>query len=315
MTRQRLHLLLFLCAGISGRIAAQPYADLASFNYQSVRTEYADTFKGANKVDNYAINLMAPIKLDSQNMLIIRWFGEILNTSTIVRANDDVPFAGVTANNDVLYSHSFYASILPIGLQHETKDKKWKYLLLAMPKIAGTYGEKITSYNFQPGGYALVTRKVNENLSVKGGLFYNREFFGNFFVPIVSVDWKVNNRFRMYGTFPTFYKFEFKPTGKNVFLGLAYKSYTRSFLLADSTHSYVKMNDMSLKLFLDVYIKKRLYLFAEVGRMISYGIRDYSYHTKTEITSSVLYRKDKMPVFFNCGLAYRIRSDLDNKKN
>jgi hypothetical protein len=312
MIQKRLHLLLILCASLSGKLMAQPYVDLASFNYQSVRAQYADTFKGENKVDNYAMNLMAPIKLDSQNMLIIRWFGEILTSSTVVKANDAVPYAGITTNNDVIYSHTFYAGILPIGLQHETKDKRWKYVLLAMPKIAGTWGENVSSYNFQPGGYGLVTRKVNENLSLKAGLFYNREFFGNFFVPIVSADWKVNNHLRMYGTFPTFYKFEYKPGKKNVFMGIAYKSYTRSFLLADMAHSYVKMNDMSVKLFLDVYIKKRLYLFAEVGRMISYGIRDYSYHSKNEITSSVLYRKDKMPLFFNCGLAYRIRFDLDN---
>jgi hypothetical protein len=311
MKKKNLHILsLFLVLFCSG-LLAQPYVDLINFNYQSVRTDYSDTFKGQNKVDNYVLNLTAPIKLDSQNTIIIRWFGEILNTSTTVKTNTEVPFANVTANNDVTYSNSFYASILPIGLQHETKSKKWKYLLLAMPKIAGTYGEKLSSYNFQPGVFALATRKINENLSIKGGLFYNREFFGNFFVPIISADWKVNDRLRMYGTFPTFYKVEYQLCRQKVYTGLAYRSYTRSFLLPGEAHNYIKMNDMSVKLFVDFYIKKKIFLFAEVGHMINYSLLDYSYKTRDEIKTSVLYRKDKMPVFFNCGIAYRIRFDFD----
>lgn len=253
-----------------------------------------------------------PLRVDSNNMIIIRWFGELLNTTSIVRSNSEVPFSNVIANNDIAYKNTFYATILPVGLQHETRDKKWKWLVLAMPKLAGTLGQGTSNYNFQAGGFALVTKKINEKLSLKGGLFYNREFFGNFWVPIISADWKVSERFKMYGTFPTFYKFEFCLLKHKLYSGLAYKSYTRSFLLPGASHNYIKMNDMSLKLFLDLYIKKKLFLFAEAGQMINYGLLDYRYGTNEEIINSVLYRKVKLPLFFNCGIAYRLRFDFDN---
>lgn len=306
---------LFVVLFATASIFAQPYVDIINFNYQAARTSYKDSFAGKNAVDNFALNLMVPVKLDSQNTIIVRWFGERLNTSTLVKKDSRVPYNDITANNDVNYSGQLYATFMPIGLQHQTKSnangRNWKYLLLAMPKIAGTVGEKVTGDNFQMGVYAMATRKLKDNLSIKGGMFYNREFFGNFFVPIISVDWKVNSRFQMYGTFPTFYKFEYQLAKQKIYTGISYKSYTRSFLLSGSEKNYMRINDLSLKCFVDVYIKKKFLLFAEFGRMLNYSLLDFKYNTKTEILTNPIYRKVNQPFFINCGVAYRIRFDFD----
>ncbi len=309
------YLSLFVVLLTTTSVFAQPYVDIINFNYQAVRTNYKDSFAGKNNVDNFALNLMVPIKLDSQNTIIVRWFGERLNTSTLVKKDCVVPYNDIKANNDIDYSGQLYATFMPIGFQHQTKTstsgKNWKYLILAMPKIAGTVGEKVTADNFQMGVYAMATRKLKDNLSIKGGLFYNREFFGNFFVPIISVDWKVNSRFQMYGTFPTFYKFEYQLAKQKVYTGISYRSYTRSFLLSGSEKNYMRINDLSLKCFVDVYIKKKFLLFAEFGRMLNYSQLDFKYNTKTEVLTNPLYRKVNQPFFINCGVAYRIRFDFD----
>ncbi len=294
---------------------AQPYVDLINFNNQRVQTNYVDSFGGNEKINNYALNLTAPIKLDSQNTIIIRVFAENLVASTSVGVNEKIPGTSAVSQQKLDYSNSLYATILPIGLQRETKNKKWKYLVLAMPKMAGTVGEKVSSYNFQPGVFALVTRKFSDKFSVKGGMFYNKEFFGNFFVPIISVDWTVSDRFKMYGTFPTFYKFEYAVKKQMVYAGLNYRSYTRSFLLKGAEHNYMRIDDMSVKAFVDVYIKKKIVLYAEFGRMINYSLLDYKYNTKhkpeNEVTNSVVYRTPKIPFFFNVGMVYRLRFDFD----
>ncbi|HEY1039055.1 MAG TPA: DUF6268 family outer membrane beta-barrel protein [Bacteroidia bacterium] len=307
---KQLRTIFIICALLIGLTGfSQPYADILNFNYQGVKATYKDSFGGNNAVNNFVLNLMVPIKLDSQNTIIIRWFGERLNTSTVVKSNTRVPYNDVTANNDVEYSNQLYASFLPVGMQHE--NKKWKYMLLAMPKIAGTVGEKVTKDNFQAGVYAMVTRKVKDNLAIKGGLFYNREFFGNFFVPIISVDWKVNSKFQMYGTFPTFYKFEYQLAKQKVYTGISYRSYTRSFLLSGPGKNYMRINDLSLKYFIDFYIKKKLLLYAEFGRMLNYSLLDYQHNSKTEILTIPTFRKVNQPFFINCGIAYRIRFDFD----
>lgn len=304
---------VFLLAAVNG--FAQPYVDLINFNNQRVQTNYVDSFGGNEKINNFALNLTAPIKIDSQNTIIVRVFAENLVASTSVGANEKIPFTDAVSQQKIDYSASLYATILPIGLQRESKNKKWKCLFLAMPKLAGTVGEKITSYNFQPGVFALITRKYSDKFSLKGGLFYNKEFTGNFFVPILSVDWKVSDRFQMYGTFPTFYKFEYAVKKQAVYAGVNFRSYTRSFLLSGTEHNYMRIGDMSVKAFVDVYIKKKIVLYAEFGRMINYSLLDYKYNTKrkpeNEITNSVVFRAPKIPFFFNVGMAYRLRFDFD----
>jgi hypothetical protein len=56
--------------------------------------------------------------------------------------------------------------------------------------------------NNQAGGAVLLTYKKHPDLKYKFGLFYNREFFGNFFVPLAGIDWKINNRLQLFGVLP-----------------------------------------------------------------------------------------------------------------
>ena len=162
----------------------------------------------------------------------------------------------------------------------------------------------------QLGGYGLVTYTKSDKLKFKLGLFYNREFFGNFFVPLAGVDWRVNDRFQMYGVLPTSYRFEYAIVKQILYGGLAFKSYTRSYRLSDANHDYVKNMELQAKAFVDVYIKKKFVLFAEFGRTINYSPLAYLYGTKTEASNLPIYTKIQDAFFFNVGLAFRIRTDF-----
>jgi hypothetical protein len=162
----------------------------------------------------------------------------------------------------------------------------------------------------QLGGYGLVTYVHSSKLKIKLGLYYNREYFGNFFVPLAGVDWRVSDRFQMYGVLPTFYRFEYALIKQKLYAGLAFKSYTRSYRLSDVNHDYVKNSELQAKLFVDVYIKKRFVLFAEFGRTINYSPQAYEYGTKTELLSYPIYTKIQDAFLVQAGLAYRIRTDF-----
>jgi hypothetical protein len=303
--------IFFIC--FTSSLFTQPYVDLVNINNQRVETNYTDSFGGKNYLNNYALNITLPIKIDSSKTIIIRGFAESLNYTTEIKTNNIIPFTNQKANENIGVSTNFFAYILPVGIQYQTHSQKWKWLFLAMPKIAGTQGEAYSSYQFQPGVFALATKKINNNLSLKFGLFYNKEFFGNFIVPIISADWKINNRMQLYGTFPTFYKFEYA-LKKNVFYtGISYRSYTRSFLLNGAEHNYMRIDDMSIKAFLELYLLKSIVFYAEAGQMINYCLLDYKYNTRSnpenEINNSILFRKNEIPFFINFGLAYRIRFD------
>lgn len=271
---------------------AQPYIDLASYGAQHFQSRYKDVANSHNETNNYFLNLTAPIKVDSSNIIIVRFYGENLQ-STIT-------------NDSLKQTRNLYSALLPVGWQHQFSNRKWKALGLLMPKLSSDLVNKINGYDLQLGGYGLITYERNKWLTFKLGLFYNREFFGNFFVPLLGVDWQPVPRFRMYGILPTFYRFEYGFVERKIYGGLAFKSYTRSYRL-DSyyNHDYVKNVEIQAKLFVDFYINK-LVLFAEAGRTLSYGPQAYNSDTKTP-ASLPLYSPLKDNFFFQLGVAYRIR--------
>ena len=281
----------------SFKALSQPYVDIINTSAQSLSSQYKDVYKSKNTTTNYFLNLTIPLVLDSQNTFIIRFYGERLQS---------------TLKNDFYkQSSNLYSTLLPIGLQHETKNKKWKFLGLVMPKLSSDFINKISSYDLQVGAYGLATYNVNRKLKIKAGLFYNKEFFGNFFVPLFSIDWVASDRLQFYGILPTTYRIEYAILKRKVYAGLAFKSYTRSYRLGDVNHDYVKNAELQVKAFFDVYIKNKFVLFAEFGKTINYSPLEYLYQTKIETFSYPVYTKIQDAFFFNVGLAFRIRNDLN----
>ena len=287
-------------AFISIKSFSQPFVDIVNTSYQQLYTSYKGNPSIKNSTGNYFLNFTLPIKLDSQNTFIIRGYGENLRTAATV--------------NGTNYQYNLSSAMLPLGLQHETKNKKWKFMGLVMPKFSGHLKEEITAKDFQLGGYALVTYKKSDKLSFKLGLFYNREFFGNFFMPLLGIDWRINDRLQMYGILPTNYRFECAIIKKKLYIGLAFQSYTRSYHVdlkngTDSSNTYVKNVEIKAKIFLEYYLLKRFVIFADFGRTIGYSPKMYYSDTKTEVSYFNLYSRIQDAFFFNTGVAYRIRFD------
>jgi hypothetical protein len=287
---------------VSFKGISQPFVDILNTSFQSLNTTYKDSSKISNNTSNYYLNLTIPIKIDTQNTVIVRFYGENLHTAA-------------TINNQAL-SFNVSSALLPIGLQHETKSKKWRYLGLVMPKLSGHLREETTNKDVQLGGYGLATYTKSDKFKIKFGLFYNREFFGNFFVPLFGIDWRVNDRFQIYGVLPTNYRLEYAVVKQKLYAGLAFKSYTRSYHIdlhngTDSSNVYVRNNELQAKAFVDFYIAKSFVLFGEFGRTINYSPKLYWSGGKDLVTNFNLYSPIKDNFFFNVGLAYRIRFDFN----
>ncbi|MGZ3863718.1 MAG: DUF6268 family outer membrane beta-barrel protein [Bacteroidia bacterium] len=281
---------------------SQPFVDILNTSFQSLTTKYKDSTQIQNKTDNYYLNLTIPIRLDSQNTIIARFYGENLHTQATI--------------NNLPLSFNVSSALLPLGFQRETKNKKWKYLGLVMPKLSGHLREETTNKDFQLGGYGLVTYTKSNNFKIKLGLFYNREFFGNFFVPLFGIDWRVSDRFQMYGVLPTSYRLEYAILKQKLYAGFAFKSYTRSYHIdlhngTDSSNVYVRNNELQAKAFVELYMAKKFVLFGEFGRTINYSPRLFWSGGKDKVAGFTLYSPIQDNFFFNVGIAYRIRFDFN----
>lgn len=274
---------------------AQPYTDIASFTYQHFSSHYKDNPDVQNQTDNYILNLLYPKQFKNGNVFLVRLNAELLNSSVSLEGSDCATVSSIA---------------LPIGFQWVSKDKKWKTVAMAIPKLASNFEGAIESKDFQYGGLLLENYSPNSNLKLKAGLYYNREAFGNFFVPLLGIDWRATDRIYLYGILPSNYKIEYSAVKDKVYTGLDFKWLTRSFNLSDQNpNNYMRFEEVFLKGFVDYFIYKNILLTAEAGYSFGKSPLQYDTATDDETTTNGIYSPLKNYPVFNIGISYRIRDD------
>lgn len=292
---------LFLLVVFSLRSFSQPFADILSANCQTYSSTYMDSAAGQkNKTDDYFINFFLPKVFKNGNTLLVRLNGETMNS---------------TISPDSSYSYRLSSVSLPLGFKFVAKNKKWETIVIGVPKIASDFRDKTDGYDWQLGGIFLQHFVPNEKLKIKLGLYYNREAFGNFFMPLVGVDWKINKRMQLYGILPSNYRFEVNIIKDKLYMGLCYKAATRSFRLSSkNNYDYVRYDEQQVKLFLDCFVYKKILLFVDAGYSIGKNPLGYYYNTKDIDYHNPVYTPLKAYPVFNFGIAYRVRMDLSSKE-
>ena len=259
---------------------AQYFIDILSFNRQAYNIP-----NGAQTSDLF-VNAFIPKVLKSGNTFFVRAHYEKLDLK-----------------NDSL-SASYSSVTLPVGMQVQLKNPKWKFTGLIIPKIAGADLGAAFSNVFQFGAYSLFTVTESEKFRYKFGLYYNREFFGNFFVPLVGIDWKVSDRLTIYGTLPNSMKFSYAVAPSRVITGIAFRSLTRSFR-GEDVNTFVRYNELQLKTFVDFYITPKNVVFVEGGYFLGKTPLLYNNaETKNHLQSNLLKEGKAFPLL-NAGWAFR----------
>ncbi len=151
----------------------------------------------------------------------------------------------------------------------------------------------------QTGGAFVQSVRVSNKVKLKAGLYYNREFFGDFVLPLAGIEWRMNNRMWMYGLLPNSMRMEYK-ISKELYTGIAFKSITNSFRYKDEP-GYFKWQDNHAGIFTDWYLPGKFVLSAEAGHTL---FRKLSNRSRDNFHS---FKQDG--VIFKVGIYYRIRLD------
>jgi len=275
---KRIILAALLCFHLDSN--AQYFIDVFSFNRQSYNVP-----SGPLTSDLF-VNAVLPKVLKNGNTLFLRGGYEKLDLK-----------------NDSLSAE--YSSItLAMGGQFQMKNPKVKFSGLVIPKIAGADFGNSFSESFQLGVFSMFTVTASEKFRYKFGLYYNKEFFGNFFIPLFGIDWKVTDRFLIYGTLPNSMKFSYALAPSKINAGVAFRSLTRSYR-GEDVNTFVRYNELQLKSFLDFYVTPKNVVFLEAGYFMGKTPLLYNNSdTKTPLPSNLLKEGKAFPVF-NAGWALR----------
>lgn len=277
---------------ISCTICGQPYLDIARFNYTYSPQQGLNEKTSPLQSNLFTADVTLPIELkkDGDAFIVNPFFTN--NTGEVSTKDFHVISEG-----------------LLIGFLKKDIFPNWN-LLSSFIVRRNTEVEVTSNDDWQYGGIILTTWKKSQDVSFKFGLYYNKEFFGNYFMPLVGLDWKINAKDNLFGVLPGYMIFEHKVTSK-FYCGFEYHAFTNSYreetvnpCMTDCTgKNYLRIDDNPLGIYADTYLSKKIVLSAEAGytilRRYRYGFKGDNIHTKVD------YKNDNF--YFKASLAYRLR--------
>ena len=185
---------------------------------------------------------------------------------------------------------------------------KWSAMFAFVPRWNGETSIQF-SEGFQAGGAALLTYKKNPGLQFKFGLYYNSEFWGNFFMPLLGLDWTINKKQRLFGILPGYFTYEYR-ISKTISWGGNFRTFTNSYKLgpdlSSSVANFVRIDDNQMGAYADVYLMPKIVLNAEAGYSILRKVR--TGYGKTSNEEYSILSNNSAP-YFRLTLQYRIRLD------
>jgi hypothetical protein len=226
---------------------------------------YKDFNNKVNIAESYA-NFRIPVQLENKNVLI---YG--LNLNSIIFNN--VP--------KIIEDENLYSTSLEFGYS-KYFNEKLNTLLALIPKISSDF-KNIYAEDYQIGGLLLFTYKNNEKLKLKFGTYYNKEFFGNFFVPLIGIDWHPFEEIQIFGNLPVNLTCEFSLHELMAF-GVYFKSSVSSYRLGEEHYkAYTQRTYQELSVFYDFYLTKNIVLTIKAGHTFGRYYRTYSENDKLKM--------------------------------
>lgn len=254
-------------------LKAQPYVDLLSIRYNMgvSGTPFSHLYVGSD----------LPIKLKKDGYIVLSPFFENWTIKNTI--NEPLPAVSSLALAT--------SAILPLD------KKKWTLTVTAIPRFnsEGTHFKN----SFQIGGALLATYKKSDSFKYKFGVYANQEFFGLFVMPLVGVDWKINQNNYVFGVLPGKLTYEHQ-LNTHFYTGLTFRAITNSYKLANT--NYIKIQDNQLSCFVDYYASKHIVITGDAG----WGImRKLKGGTDNNTNSFDYHWHDGL--FFKLSASYRMR--------
>lgn len=177
---------------------------------------------------------------------------------------------------------------IPVGIQKTINDK-WRVTAILFYRNNGSKGLSSELKTHQWGTAIIGNYIKSPALTYKFGMYYNREFYGNFFMLLLGLDWQINARNAIFGTLPGAITWESKAS-KRFYYGANFRAITNSYRYSPSgSNGYISIDENQLGAYADYCISKHIVLNAELGhsalRKVRTGLQDQKRKVANTITA------------------------------
>lgn len=259
----------FLILLFSFAIVLCPHSDLTAQPYvDPIQVRYMQAFRSPNTPATPFTHLYAgsdlPVRMKGDAILLFSPYYEQWNLDS--------------AQTDGIYPN-VHSLALPVGLIMPIKDTKWTITVLPFVRTNGE--ELFGDRTFQFGGAALAGLALKPHQKFRLGVYASGEFFGLFIIPLLGVDWRIDDRNYLFGVLPGRLTFEHQWNDR-LFGGATFRAPTTSYRFADG--SFMRLDDNQISAFVDYYVTKQFCVTIEPGygllRRIRTGVNTEEYLTK-----------------------------------
>ena len=273
--------LILICLDLA--LAAQPYIDVGNVRFvNSPSTGSVGKEKNPTVLNYVSISTTLPFQFNNKrDAVILSPFFE--EWTSRVSPPDK-------------YDEHHYGLSMPVSYLKSFIHSKWSVL----GTVIGRMNDAVISSQgkYQLGGVVIAGYKKNEKLTYKFGVYVNGEFFGLFLIPLVGIDWQINDRTNLFGVLPASLTLERK-LSSHFYAGMVFRTFTNSY--HDTGAAYFRVDENQLGIFIDTYLTKNIILNLEAGHSILRKIRTGIEHQK------VTDLKADDNFYFKVSLAYRLR--------
>lgn len=280
---------------VAMRAYGQPYTELAQVNYQHFSVSSGADYNQRVAHQLISAGFFVPAPMKKRNALLFRLQAEAIDSRSEV---------GWKSGSQVM------SLALGVGFQRLSASEQWGSVVTLIPKLAGDFEGSWSNKNLQYGLLFLQRYRANKDLQFKAGIYYNREVYGNFLVPLVGIDYRISDHWQMYGTLPTNYRIAYSWNSKKCSAGINFRALTRSFYVTEGNRDqYVRFDEILLKVYFEYYFRKNWVFYSELGRSLGDPPQLYHRVNREVHLANPNYSGIGEYTVISCGIAWRISTD------
>ncbi len=220
------------------------------------------------------------------------------------------------SGNENLRDLSLYSLKAPVFAFIKLGESPWSMYADISPKLNSDF-KNVGARHFQIGGMFIFYRERKKDFYWQFGLFYNQDTYGPFFMPLIGLDWKMDDRNYLSFLLPAYIIYERK-LGNKLYAGAEVELSGETYRLGGSAeeNSFIsqlgedKMTFLTEPhLFLDYHVMKHLVLYVKPGFRLFQKYEHYTESDERIPDSEYVNGTLKNNFYLETGIALRYRYD------
>ncbi len=260
-----------LCCSAS--LAGQETLDLVTISGRyGFPSSYDSIYDGKAREYGAMIGLVAPLQISEKSI----WYNSLNYFYSHVSDDEKMP-------TNIANPINLHGIILRTGLYKKfSKDRGLQ--IFFSPRIMSDF-QNIDGTHFQYGGMILYENRYNDKLKMGFGAMYNQEFFGPYMVPLINLDWKLNERWSIAGLLPIYVKIKYE-INERLDVGFSHFGLTTSYRMGniDYQGDYIERKSIDEALFARYQLDNNIFIEGRIGRTFGRSYAQYETDQKVDFS-------------------------------